>query len=160
MLIALITGARIGEVLGLRWAECADGFLASWKTKNRKVRRVEITPSLNPVLAQLLRTSPWVITNQQPQKGYTVNGARHIFDRRWQGRTRERRDAPHPAAHGTEPDDRGGLRRRTELDADAGPLDAPYGSPEATGARDLRRRPTWAEYRLYDRSRSGCRGLV
>jgi integrase len=44
------------------------------------MRRVEITPSLRVVLDQLRRRRPG-FTNKQTQKCYTVNGARHIFDR-------------------------------------------------------------------------------
>src|SRR5688572_27690097 len=38
--LALITGARIGELLALRWEDCQDGFLTFWETKNGKVRRI------------------------------------------------------------------------------------------------------------------------
>ena len=36
--LALITGARIGELLALRWEDCQDGFLTFWETKNGKMR--------------------------------------------------------------------------------------------------------------------------
>jgi integrase len=32
--LALITGARIGELLELRWEDCQDGYLTFWETKN------------------------------------------------------------------------------------------------------------------------------
>jgi integrase len=38
--LALITGARIGELLALRWEDCQDGYLTFWDTKNGKVRRI------------------------------------------------------------------------------------------------------------------------
>ena len=34
VLLALVTGARIGEVLTLRWEDCQDGYVTFWKTKN------------------------------------------------------------------------------------------------------------------------------
>jgi integrase len=37
--LALITGARIGELLALRWEDCQDGSMTFWQTKNGKVRR-------------------------------------------------------------------------------------------------------------------------
>jgi integrase len=38
--LALMTGARIGELLTLRWEDCEDGYLTFWETKNGKVRRI------------------------------------------------------------------------------------------------------------------------
>ena len=32
--LALITGARIGELLALRWDDCQDGYMTFWQTKN------------------------------------------------------------------------------------------------------------------------------
>jgi integrase len=81
VLLALITGARIGELLALRWADCAGSFLTFWQTKNGKVRRMEITPSIQAVLDGLPKHSCWVFTNRRTQRRYTVNGARHVFDR-------------------------------------------------------------------------------
>ena len=50
VLLALITGARIGELLALRWADCEDGFVPFWETKNGKVRRIPISPAIKAVL--------------------------------------------------------------------------------------------------------------
>jgi integrase len=36
--LALITGARIGELLTLAWEDCQDGYLTFWQTKNGRVR--------------------------------------------------------------------------------------------------------------------------
>jgi integrase len=33
IILALITGARIGELLRLRWEDCADGYVTFWQTK-------------------------------------------------------------------------------------------------------------------------------
>jgi integrase len=79
VLVALITGARIGEILGLRWEDCGDGHLTFWKTKNGKVRRVEITPSLQTVLDGLPQTTEWVFSNKVTGQRYTVGGARNVF---------------------------------------------------------------------------------
>jgi integrase len=80
-MLTLITGARIGELLGLRWEDCADGYVTFWQTKNGKMRQVEITPSIARVLDRLPKAGPWVFTNARTPTRYTVNGARHVFDR-------------------------------------------------------------------------------
>src|SRR5205085_11749025 len=38
--LALITGARIGELLALPWEACEDGFLTFLETKNGRSRRI------------------------------------------------------------------------------------------------------------------------
>jgi integrase len=106
IILALITSARIGELLGLRWDDCADGYVTFWQTKNGKMRRVEITPSIRAVLGELPKAGPWVFTNTRTQTRYTVNGARHVFD--WavaEGRTQRGRDTAHASPYGAEPDD-------------------------------------------------------
>ena len=80
-MLALITGARVGELLALRWEDCADGFVTFWQTKNGRMRRIENTPSIRAVLAELPHVGAWVFTNAQTQTRYTVNGTRHVFDR-------------------------------------------------------------------------------
>jgi len=37
--LALITGARIGELLALRWEDCQDGYVTFLETKNGRARR-------------------------------------------------------------------------------------------------------------------------
>ena len=49
--LALITGPRIGELLALRWEDCQDGYLTFWDTKNGRVRRIPITPTIAALLA-------------------------------------------------------------------------------------------------------------
>ena len=80
-MLAMITGARIGELLALKWDDCADGAMTFLQTKNGKARRIEITPSIQAVFDQLPKASSWLFTNRRTQRGYTVNGARHVFDR-------------------------------------------------------------------------------
>jgi len=60
VMLALITGARIGELLALRWEEADDGFLTFLDTKNGKMRRIPIGPSIAAVLAALPKVHPWV----------------------------------------------------------------------------------------------------
>ncbi len=80
-MLALITGARIGELLALRWDDCADGYLTFLETKNGRARRITISPLIETVLAALPRTSEWVFTNNRTGRPFTVNGCRHVFDR-------------------------------------------------------------------------------
>jgi integrase len=81
--LALITGARIGELLALRWEACRDGALTFWETKNGRPRRVPISPAIEAVLAAQPRIHPWVFTNARGKtpKPYTVNGVAHVFGR-------------------------------------------------------------------------------
>ena len=70
--LALITGARIGELLMLRWEDCQDGYLTFWQTKNGKVRRIPITETIAALLASRRRIHPWVFTNVRTGKPYTT----------------------------------------------------------------------------------------
>lgn len=81
VLLALITGARIGELLALTWEHTTDGALTFMETKNGKMRRVLIGPSIQAVLDHLPKQSPWLFTNVRTQDRFTVNGVRHVFDR-------------------------------------------------------------------------------
>ena len=56
VLLALITGARIGELLALRWADCEDGFVPFWEAKNGKVRR---HPYLSRDQSRVGPNRPW-----------------------------------------------------------------------------------------------------
>jgi integrase len=52
-----------------------------YKTKNGKVRRVPIGPSLQAVLEAIPQTSDWLTTSPRTRKPYTVNGLAHTFHR-------------------------------------------------------------------------------
>jgi integrase len=77
--LALITGARIGELLALRWEDCQDGYLTFWDTKNGKVRRIPITDTIAALLASRPRIHAWVFTNAKTERPYTT--IRKVFER-------------------------------------------------------------------------------
>jgi integrase len=79
--LALITGARIGELLGLRWDCVTDGALVFLETKNGKARRIPLSPAIDAVLGALARQHAWVFTNSRTADRYTVNGVAHVFGR-------------------------------------------------------------------------------
>jgi integrase len=83
VLLALTTGARIGELLALRWDQCEDGYLTFLETKNGKARRIPISPTIAAVLAAQPQMHAWVFTNARRKKPapYTVNGVAHVFAR-------------------------------------------------------------------------------
>ena len=72
---ALITTARIGEILTLRWDQCDDGFVTFLRTKNAKLRRIPISGVLAEVLAEQPRLTPWVFSNPRTRKPYTTVAA-------------------------------------------------------------------------------------
>ena len=72
---ALITTARIGEILALRWDQCDDGFVTFLRTKNGKLRRIPISRVLADVLSEQPRLTPWVFPNPRTQKPYTTVAA-------------------------------------------------------------------------------------
>jgi integrase len=53
--LALITAARAGELLGLRWEHVTEDALLLLETKNGKPRRIPLSPSARAVLAALPR---------------------------------------------------------------------------------------------------------
>lgn len=70
--LLLITGARVGEVLALRWDDCTNGFLRFVNTKNGSTRRLPITPQIAAVLASVRRRSgPFVFTSGRRHTRYT-----------------------------------------------------------------------------------------
>jgi len=80
--LALITGARIGELLALRWADVSAADLTFLETKNGRARRIPVSPAIKAVLDQCPRTrSAWVFTNVRTQRPFTVNGMAHVFRR-------------------------------------------------------------------------------
>ena len=80
---ALITTARLGEILTLRWDQCDDGFVTFLRTKNAKLRRIPIGGVLADVLAEQPRHTPWVFPNPRTQKPYTTVAAsfRRVLER-------------------------------------------------------------------------------
>lgn len=62
--LALITGARIGELQELRW-DCQDGHLTFWETKNGKVRRIPITGTIAALLASVRPSAAGVRRNSR-----------------------------------------------------------------------------------------------
>jgi integrase len=78
---ALATGARIGEVLALRWEHCRNGRVSFIQTKNGQMRELSISPAIEAVLAQQPRIYPAVFAKRRSGKPMTVNGVRHVFAR-------------------------------------------------------------------------------
>ncbi len=80
--LALSTGARIGELLALRWEDITDADLTFLETKNGRTRRIPVSAGMKAVLDQCAKTrSGWVFTNVRTRKPYTVNGVAHVFRR-------------------------------------------------------------------------------
>ncbi len=80
--LALITGARIGELLALTWADVSSTEITFLETKNGRSRRLPISPAMRAVLDACPKTdSPWVFTNARTKRGFTVNGMAHTFRR-------------------------------------------------------------------------------
>ena len=80
--LALITGARFGELLALTWDEVSDSQITFRETKNGKSRTLDISAGIKSVLAQCPKTDRGhVFLNPRTRKGYTVNGVAHVFGR-------------------------------------------------------------------------------
>lgn len=84
--LALYTGARIGEVLALRWDQVTADELVFLKTKNGKARTLPRTPTLDAILGQLPKGGAWLfpgghIGQRRADRPYTVGGLRHVFNR-------------------------------------------------------------------------------
>ena len=77
--VALITSARIGEVLSLRWTQSQDGYITFLRTKNGRPRRIPISETLAAVLAEQPTLSPCVFTN--PRTGRPYVGVASSFKR-------------------------------------------------------------------------------
>jgi len=74
-MLLLLTGARVGETLQLRWSDVSeDGVLTFVHTKSGKIRCVGGTPEIQAVLAALPRQYPHVFTNARTGKPYTRDG--------------------------------------------------------------------------------------
>ena len=79
--LALLTGARIGELLELTWANVGDDVLRFLHTKNGKERRIPLSPSVKAVLHALPKSGAYVFMNARTEEAYTPNGVRHVFNR-------------------------------------------------------------------------------
>jgi integrase len=81
--LALITGARIGELLALRWADVTDGELWFMETKNGRTRAIPRSEAVSAVLKHVPQAKgpAWVFTNTRTRKPYTVIGVAHVFKR-------------------------------------------------------------------------------
>jgi len=79
--LALVMGARFGEILDLRWEHCQDRYVTFLETKNGRMRRVPISPAIEAILDAQPKVHPWVFTNNRTEESYTVNGAGHTFKR-------------------------------------------------------------------------------
>ena len=81
--LALITGARFGELLALRWADVTDAELWFMETKNGRARAIPISAAISAVLKQVPKAkgAVWVFTNARTREAYTVNGVAHVFKR-------------------------------------------------------------------------------
>lgn len=77
--LALITGARIGELLALRWEDCQDGYVTFVETKNGKSRRIPLSPAIDAVLTAQARVHAWVFTNARTEEPF--KSVRQVFDR-------------------------------------------------------------------------------
>ena len=75
VVLALITSARIGEILTLRWEQCEGGYLTFFKTKNGRARRIPISATMADVFSEQPALSPWVFTNPRTGKPYTTVAA-------------------------------------------------------------------------------------
>jgi integrase len=82
--LALITGARFGELLSLKWADVTDTELWFMETKNGRARAIPVSEAIRAVLKQVpkpVKVSAWVFTNSRTREAYTVNGVAHVFKR-------------------------------------------------------------------------------
>ena len=79
--LALMTGARVGELLALRWVDVSETELTFLETKNGRMRRLPMSPGIWAVLEKMPRSSAYVFTNPRTHDRYTVNGVAHTFKR-------------------------------------------------------------------------------
>jgi len=63
--LLLITGARVGELLALRWSDTQGGYMRFVQTKTGYPRRIPITPRMAELLASLPRRGDFVF----PRRG-------------------------------------------------------------------------------------------
>ena len=71
--MALCTGARIGELLALRWDQCRHNEIVFLETKNGKVRRLPMSPTLRLILQEEPQVTDYVFVNPRTQQPYTTS---------------------------------------------------------------------------------------
>ncbi len=79
--LALISGARIGELLTLRWDQCGSDYITFLRTKNDRVRRLPVTPAVALVLNSMPGMTEWVFPNRRTGRPYTGQGLRSTLNR-------------------------------------------------------------------------------
>ena len=65
----------------MRWDELPGRLRDVSGDEERQVEALPISPAIEAVLATQPHVHPWVFTNSRTEKPFTVNGARHVFDR-------------------------------------------------------------------------------
>ena len=70
--LALLTGARKGELLKLQWEHVSDAEIVFLETKNGRQRRLPLTAAILRVLSTLPRIHPWVFASPLTGKPYTA----------------------------------------------------------------------------------------
>ena len=82
VMLLLLTGARVGETLALRWEDVSDeGVLTFLHTKTGKIRCVGGTEEIQAVLKALPRTRVHVFASPRTGTPYTVDGLRSMLRR-------------------------------------------------------------------------------
>jgi integrase len=80
--LALITGARFGELLALRWVDISDTEMVFLENEERQGASDPDRAVDSGVLDECPEAgSPWVFTNPRTGKPFTVNGMAHVFAR-------------------------------------------------------------------------------
>jgi integrase len=70
--LALLTGARRGELLALEWAHVSESEIVFLETKSGQSRRLPISPAMLRILDSLPKHWPWVFTNPVTEQPYTT----------------------------------------------------------------------------------------
>lgn len=74
--VALLTGMRRGELLGLKWEQVRNGFIYLTETKGGKARQIPVNDRLAQIFRELRREnqlrSPYVFCDSQGRRFYEV----------------------------------------------------------------------------------------